>query len=116
MAVQDERTAMNPNIVASSTISVLKPSTPRKYSACTDGIQDARSTNWNCGSCELYQNHSGSETRKPASANRFATQRMALPFSFGMNSSRTAPASGRKRISDSSGKCATFVTDYLTSK
>ena len=107
---------MDPNIVASSTINVLKPSTPRKYSAPTDGIQGRRSTNWNCASCELYQNHSGTETTNPANPNRFAIQRMALPFSFGTNSSATAPTSGRKRISDSSGKCATFVTDYLTSK
>src|SRR5581483_10681058 len=116
MAVHDERIAIQPNSVASSTISELNPSTPRKYSAPTEGIQGIRSTNWNCESCALYQNQSGSDTMKPAKPNRFAIQRMALPFSFGTNISRAAPTRGRNRIRDSSGKLAAFVTDYLTSR
>ncbi len=79
---------------------MLKPSTPRKYSAPIDGIHGARSTNWNSGFCGLYQNHSGTETRKPTSATMFAIQRMAFSFCLLTNSRRSAPASGVNRMSD----------------
>ncbi len=91
---------MNPNIVVSRISSVLKPSTPRKYSAPTDGIQDARSTNWKSAFCGLYQNHSGTEIAKPASATVLAIHRMASSFCLGMNSRNSAPASGVKRMSE----------------
>ena len=61
IAVHDDSTAMDPIIVVSRISSVLKPSTPRKYSAPIDGIHGARSTNWKSGFCGLYQNHSGTE-------------------------------------------------------
>src|SRR5262249_9741170 len=105
-----DKIAIKPKRVASSTSRQLKPSTPRKYSAPIDGIQGARSTNWNCGSCGLYQNHSGTDTRNPAKATRFAIHRIVFPCSFGTNSRTEAPTSGRKRTSASSGKCAEFVT------
>ena len=56
---------MNPIIVVSRISSVLRPSTPRKYSAPIDGIHGARSTNWKSALCGLYQNHSGTEITKP---------------------------------------------------
>ena len=61
IAFHDDRIAMNPIIVVSRISSVLRPSTPRKYSAPIDGIHGARSTNWNSAPCGLYQNHSGTE-------------------------------------------------------
>ena len=45
IAVHDDRIAMDPINVVSRMSSVLSPSTPRKYSAPTDGIHGARSTN-----------------------------------------------------------------------
>ena len=45
MACHDDSTAIDPIMVVRRTSSVLKPSTPRKYSAPMDGIQGARSTN-----------------------------------------------------------------------
>ena len=47
--------------------------------------------------CASNQNHSGTEIRKPASATRFAIQRIAFSFRLFTNSSRTAPASGVKQ-------------------
>ena len=81
MAVHDDSTAMEPIIVVSRISSVLRPSTPRKYSAPTDGIHGARSTNWKSALCGLYQNHSGTEIeRTRRSAAMFAIQRMAFSF------------------------------------
>ena len=90
-----------PISVVSRISSVLNPSTPRKYCAPIDGIQCARSTNWNSGSAGSYQNQSGTETTKPARANRFAIQRMAFSFRLSTNRRRSAPASGVNRMSDS---------------
>ena len=53
MAFHDDSTAIDPIIVVSRISSVLKPSTPRKYSAPIEGIQGARSTNWKSGFCWL---------------------------------------------------------------
>jgi hypothetical protein len=65
----------------------------------------------------LYANHSGTDTTNPSKATRFAVQRIAFPFSRGMNSRTTAPASGRNRIRESRyGTSGKFVTDYLTSR
>src|SRR5579884_3500208 len=60
------------------------------------------STNLNPGWSFTAQNigTSGSEMMNPASANMFATQRMAFLFSRGRNSSTMAPASGRKRMTE----------------
>ena len=82
IAVHDDSTAMKPIIVVSRISSVLKPSTPRKYSAPIDGIHGARSTNWKSALCGLYQNHSGTETTKPTNATMFAIQRIAFSFSL----------------------------------
>ena len=77
---------------------MLKPSTPRKYSAPIEGIHGARSTNWKSGLCGLYQNHSGIEMAKPISATIFAIQRMAFSFCLLTKSRSSAPASGVKRM------------------
>src|SRR3990172_7104758 len=104
MAVHDDSTAMKPIRVVSRISSTLKPSTPRKYCAPIDGIHACRSTNWNSGLCTSYQNHSGSDTRKPANVTMLAIHR--IPFScFPLtNSSKTAPASGVNRTIDSKGR------------
>ena len=95
MAVHDDRIAMDPIIVVSRISSVLRPSTPRKYSAPTDGIHGARSTNWKSALCGLYQNHSGTEMTKPMNATMFAIQRMA--FSFCLLTSSSSERAGERR-------------------
>ena len=92
---------MNPISVVSRISSVLKPSTPRKYSAPIDGIQGARSTNWKSGFCGLYQNHSGTEITNPTSATMFAIHRMAFSFCLLHEQQRAArPTSGVNRMSE----------------
>ena len=71
---------------------------PRKYSAPIDGIHGARSTNWNSGSCGLYQNHSGTEIRKPTNATMFAIHRMA--FSFCLLTSSSSERADQRREQD----------------
>ena len=77
---------------------MLKPSTPRKYSAPIDGIHGARSTNWKSAFAGLYQNHSGTEITKPMNATMFAIQRMAFSFRLFTSSRSNAPASGVNRM------------------
>src|SRR3954466_11415878 len=100
MAVHDDRIAIKPIIVVSRIRSVDRPSTPRKYSAPTDGIHGARSMNWKSAPDGLYQNHSGTEIANPASATRLAIQRIAFPFCLLTSSRISAPASGVKRMID----------------
>src|ERR1700677_3281931 len=74
-----------------------------------EGIQllGVPSMNLKPGSKRCAQNHgtSGSETRKPPSAKRFAIQRTASLFSLGTNRSTSAPTSGVKRIIESMWFC-----------
>ena len=91
---------MNPIIVVSRIRSALRPSTPRKYSAPTDGIQGSRSTNWKSPLSGLYQNHSGTEIANPTSATTFAIHLMAFAFSLLTSSRTSAPASGVNRMSE----------------
>ena len=101
MAVHDERMAMTPIRVVSSTRSALNPSTPRWYSAPMDGIHGSRSTNCQYSApAGSNENHSGSDTRKPAPAVTFAIQRMVSSLRLSTNSRITAPASGVNMISD----------------
>ncbi len=80
------------------------PSMPRTYPAPIEGIQllALPSMNLKPGSKRCAQNigTSGSETSKPASAKKFAIQRMASLFSFGTNRRISAPSSGVKRMID----------------
>ena len=89
---------MDPIMVVSRMSSALRPSTPRKYSAPTDGIHGCRSTNWKSPLCALYQNHRGTEIRKPMRATTFAIHRMAFAFSLLTSRRTSAPASGVKRM------------------
>src|SRR6266498_3333179 len=98
MAVHDDNTAIDPIIVVSRMSSVLKPSTPRKYSAPTEGIHGARSTNWKSGFDGLYQNHNGTETTNPTKATMFAIHRIAFSFCLLTSSRIRAPASGVNRM------------------
>src|SRR6185436_6814610 len=95
--VHDDSTAMKPMSVVSRMSSVLMPSTPRKYSAPIDGIHRARSTSWKSGFLGLYQNHSGVESRNPASAIPLASHLMASSFRRGTHMISSAPAVGKKR-------------------
>ncbi len=98
MAFHEDRMAMNPIIVVNRISSVLRPSTPRKYSAPIDGIQGARSTNWKSACCGLNQNHSGTEITNPMKATVFAIHLIAFSFSLLTSSNRSAPASGVNRM------------------
>src|SRR5207249_10999321 len=100
MAVHDDNTEMQPIIVVRRISSALRPSTPRKYSAPTDGIHAARSTNWKSLTDGLNQNQSGTEIAKPSNATTFAIQRIAFAFSFGTSRRSSAPAIGVNRMSD----------------
>src|SRR5687767_2871640 len=91
---------MTPISVVSRIRSTLKPSTPRKYSAPIEGIHGSRSWNWYSGFCGLYQNHSGTETANPATANRLAIHLIAFSLRLLTKSSRIAPASGVNRITE----------------
>src|SRR5580658_1557151 len=74
-----------------------------------EGIQllGAPSMNLKPGSKRSAQNigTSGSETRKPPSAKKFAIQRMASLLSLGTNRSTRAPTSGVKRMIESIWFC-----------
>ena len=109
MAVHDDSTPMTPISVVSRISSALKPSTPRKYSAPIEGIQARRSTNCQPASCVSYQNHSGSETRKPAPAVALAIHRIRSSWRRSVSSRSTTPTSGVKRISDSKGNPAALL-------
>src|SRR3989442_14296095 len=98
MAVHDDNTEMQAILVVRRISSALNPSTPRKYSAPTDGIHGARSTNWKSAFCGLYQNHSGTETANPMNATTFAIKRMAFSFCLFTSSRMKAPASGVNRM------------------
>src|SRR5947208_14527517 len=100
MAVHDDNTEMQPIIVVRRISSALKPSTPRKYSAPTDGIHGARSTNWNSAFDGLYQNQSGTETAKPSNVTMFAIQRIAFSLCLFTSSRINAPARGVNRMMD----------------
>ena len=86
---------MNPIIVVNRIRSVLRPSTPMKYSAPIEGIHGSRSWNWNSAPCGLYQNHSGTEMTKPMKAVMFAIQRIA--FSFCLLTSRMRERADHRR-------------------
>src|SRR4029434_2080047 len=101
MAAHDDNTAMNPIIVVSRMSNVLKPSTPRKYSAPIDGIHEARSTNWKSALEGLYQYHNGTETAKPRKATPLAIHRIVLSVRMSTSSRSKAPASGVKRMIES---------------
>jgi hypothetical protein len=89
---------MDPIIVVSRMSNVLKPSTPRKYSAPIDGIHEARSTNWKSALEGLYQYHNGTETAKPRKATTLAIHRIVFSFRLSTSSMSKAPASGVKRM------------------
>jgi hypothetical protein len=69
--------------------------------------------NWNCGCAGSYQNHSGSDTRNPATANALAIHRIAFSWRRFTNSSTAAPTSGVKRMVVRSGKFALFTGQVL---
>ena len=92
---------MAPTSVVSRISSVLKPSTPRKYSAPIEGIHVARSTNWKSAFCGLYKNHNGIEMTKPTNATRFAIQRMASSLRLLTSRRISAPTSGVNRMNES---------------
>ena len=85
-----------------------------KYSAPIDGIQDNRSTN--CQSLVDWssQNQSGTDTRKPSTANPFAIHRMVFSLCLLPNSSSTAPTSGVNMIRDTNGNSAVLLMRLLT--
>ena len=106
IAVQDDRTAITPISVVSKIRSVLNPSTARKYWAPIEGIQSACSTNCQLASSLSYQNHSGSDTRKPSPTKMLAIHLIRFSRCRFTNSRTPTPTSGVNRISDNSGKSA----------
>src|SRR5208283_988973 len=108
MAVQEERIEIQPSSVVSMISRNEMPSMPRLYPAPIEGIQlfgvPSRNLKWDgvtSKRCAQNIGTRGSEIRKPASANRFAIQRIASLFSLGTNRRTNAPTSGVKRMIES---------------
>src|SRR6201987_3796292 len=105
IAVQDERSEIQPSSVVSMMSRNEMPSMPSTYPAPMEGIQllAVPSINLKGSGSPLLtfsQNigTSGSEIRKPARAKMLAIQRIASLFSLETNKSRIAPTSGVKRM------------------
>src|SRR5512132_3022098 len=103
MALHDDRKAITPSSVVSSTNSAEMPSTPKMYWTPMEGIQSSRSSVRSSKPARLVSHwkNSGSEIRKSSPAT--AVAKYAMPFfaSFGKKMSTSAPASGRYAMSES---------------